>query len=329
MSEAVVSPSIDDIKEAHKRVKEHGHVTPIFTSSFLNKLAGGKEVFLKAESFQKMGAFKFRGACNSVFKLTDEEAAKGVVTHSSGNHGQALALAAKIRGIKSYVVVPQTAPLVKIEAMKGYGANLVFCKPTLESRESTVEKVIKETGALFIHPYNNKDVIAGQATIALEILDQIKDLDAVIAPVGGGGLLSGVSLAAKSINPKIKVFGAEPKGADDAYQSLKTGVLVPQKSPNTIADGLRTSLGNITFAIIKNNVDDIITVSEDEIRTAMRIVWERIKIVIEPSSAVAVAAVLSQEFKNGKGKDVKKVGVVISGGNVDLNSWDWRLVARL
>jgi len=268
--------------------------------------------------YQKVGAFKFRGACNSVFALTEEEASKGVVTHSSGNHGQALALAAKMRGTPAYIVMHTNAPNIKKKAVEGYGGIIVPCEPNEQARVSTCEKIMKETGATLIHPYNNPFVIAGQGTIALELLEQVPDLDAIISPVGGGGMTSGICIAAKGLNPKIRIFAAEPKGADDAARSMAEGKLVPSVNPNTIADGLRTSLGTLTWPIIRDNVEKVITVSEDEIIAAMRIVFERMKIVIETSAAVGVAVALSEEFKMISG--CKKVGIILCGGNVDLDN---------
>jgi threonine dehydratase len=275
----------------------------------------GASLFFKCESFQKTGAFKFRGACNAVFSLSDEEASRGVVTHSSGNHAAALSLAARKRGVTARIVMPSNAPQVKVDAVRGYGGIITFCEPTLESRESTAEKVIQKTSAVFIHPYNDNRIIAGQGTAALELLEEITDLDFLLAPVGGGGLLSGTAIAAKGLNPRIKVIGCEPKNADDAYQSIKAGRIIPSENPNTIADGLRTSLGDKTFPIIRDLVDDILLAKEEEIVTAMRHIWERMKIVVEPSAAVPLAVLLSKQH------DVagKKIGVILSGGNVDFS----------
>jgi len=312
--------TVENVKEAAKRLEGKATVTPVMTCTTLNKLAG-RELFFKCELFQKVGAFKFRGACNAVFKLNAEEAKKGVITHSSGNHAQALALAATMRGIPSYIVMPTNAPKVKRQAVEGYGGKVVPCEPNQKAREETAELVTKETGGVFIHPYNNPDIIAGQGTIALELLNQVPDLDAIIVPIGGGGMISGVSIAAKGINPKIRVFAAEPKGADDAYQSMTQGKFVPQTNPQTVADGLKTSLGSITWPIVRHNVERVVTVSEEEIKAAMRLVFERMKIVIEPSAAVGVAVALSDEFK--KIENLKKVGVVLCGGNIDLDTWKW------
>ncbi len=275
----------------------------------------GARLFFKCENFQKAGAFKFRGACNAIFSLSDEQASRGVVTHSSGNFAAALALAARKRGISARIVMPSNAPAVKVDAVKGYGGVITFCEPTLTSRESSAAKVIKETGATFVHPYNDYRIIAGQGTAALELMEEISDLDFILAPVGGGGLLSGTAIAAKALNPKIKVIGCEPKNADDAYRSIKAGRILPSENPNTVADGLRTSLGDKTFPIIQDLVSEILLATEEEIVTAMRLIFERMKIVVEPSAAVPLAVLLFKQL------DVagKKVGVILSGGNVDLS----------
>eukprot|EP01119_Soliformovum_irregulare_P023449 TRINITY_DN817_c0_g1_i1.p1 TRINITY_DN817_c0_g1~~TRINITY_DN817_c0_g1_i1.p1 ORF type:complete len:325 (-),score=79.02 TRINITY_DN817_c0_g1_i1:33-890(-) len=280
----------------------------------------GKQLFFKCEIFQKVGAFKFRGACNAVFQLTEEDAKKGVVTHSSGNHAQALALAAKMRGIPAHIVMPSNAPQVKKNATKGYGAEIVECEPNLASRETTSQKVIDQTGATMIHPFNNAWIIAGQGTMALELLEEVPDLDAIIAPIGGGGMISGVAIAAKGIKPSIRIIAAEPKGADDAHRSKSGGVLITTHVPNTVADGLLTTMGTLTWPIVRDLVDEVITVEEDEIKAAMRLVFERMKLVIEPSAGVGVAVALSAAFKNA---DYKKVGIVLCGGNIDLDKWTW------
>jgi len=314
-----MSPTLQDIQQAAERIKPYAHHTPVLTSESLNRKVGAK-VYLKCENMQKVGAFKFRGACNAVYLLSDEEAKCGVCTHSSGNHAQALALAAKIRGIPAYIVMPNNAPQVKKDAVAGYGGQITFCEPTLEARESTLERIRLDTGANVIHPYNDERVIAGQGTAALELLDSIPDLDAIIAPVGGGGLLSGTSIAAKGLKPGIRVIAAEPEMADDAYRSMKEGRIIQSMNPKTIADGLLTSLGVLTFPIIQENVEQIITVSEQGIIDSMKFIWERTKIVIEPSAAVAVA-VLWEEKVDLSGS---KVGVILSGGNVDLNRLPWQ-----
>jgi len=307
-------PNFAHIAQAHKRIESFVHNTPVLSSESINGICSCS-IYFKCENFQKVGAFKYRGATNAVLSLSENEAKNGVATHSSGNHAAALALAAKKRGIPAYIVMPDNSRQIKKDAVKSYGAQITFCTPTLEARETTLEKVVAETGATFIHPYNNFNVICGQGTAALELMTQIKDLDIIMAPVGGGGLMSGTAIVAKSLQSKIRVLGAEPKGADDAYRSFKGGILVPSVNPNTSADGLLTSLGDITFEIIKQNVDDILTVSEESIVKAMRMIWERMKIVVEPSSAVPFAAIL----ENPALFEQKKIGIIISGGNVDLS----------
>ena len=313
-------PTLQDIQQAAQRIEPYIHRTPVLTNQSLDQ-RGGAQVYLKCENMQKVGAFKFRGACNAVFSLSDEEAAHGVVTHSSGNHAQALALAAKLRGIPAYIVMPDNAPQVKKDAVAGYGGRITFCEPTLEARESTMEGIRLETGATVVHPYDNERVIAGQGTTTLELLESVPDLDAVIAPVGGGGLLRGTSSAAKGLKPAIRVIAAEPEMADDAYRSMQEGRIIPSVNPKTIADGLLTSLGKLTFPIIQRNVEQIVTVSERGIIEAMKFVWERAKIVIEPSAAVAVGVLWEKKIDLGG----LKVGVILSGGNVDLNKLPWQL----
>ena len=306
-------PAFSDIVKAHELIRPYIHRTPVLSSKSINEIVGA-ELFFKCENLQKVGAFKFRGACNSVFSLTDEEARNGVCTHSSGNHAAALALAARMRGIAAYIVMPDNAPEIKKKAVAGYGAHITFCEPTLTARESTLEKVALETGATEIHPYNYFNVICGQGTAAKEMIEETGELDIVMAPVGGGGLLSGTALSAKAMLPGVKVIAAEPSGADDAFRSFQSKMLQPSVTPKTIADGLLTSLGEITFSIILNEVDQIVTVSEERIVEAMRLVWERMKIIIEPSSAVPLAAILENKV-DVKGK---RVGIILSGGNVDL-----------
>lgn len=318
METVLTPPNIADIREAQQRISDFAHRTPVLNSKQVNQKTGG-QIFFKCENFQKVGAFKFRGASNAIFSLSDEEAAKGVATHSSGNHAQALALAAKLRGIPAYVVMPENAPKVKVKAVRNYGAEITFCESTLDAREKTLEKVVEKTGATFIHPYNDARIIAGQGTAALELLEDHPDLDIIMAPVGGGGLLSGTALAAKSIKPDIKVIGAEPANADDAYRSFIKGELIPVKNPDTIADGLRTSLGELPFSLIRKYVDDIVTVPEESIIEAMRYVWERLNMIIEASCAVPVAAVFDEKV-DVKGK---KVAIIITGGNVDLDNLPW------
>lgn len=311
-------PTITDIIEAAGRIKPYAHRTPVLQSLWFNNQTGA-ELFFKCENFQKVGAFKFRGACNAVMKLTDSDGKKGIVTHSSGNHAQAVALASKLAGYKATIVMPENAPKVKVEAVKGYGAEIVFCESTIESREETARYIIEETGATFIHPYNHPDVIAGQGTAVLELLEEVPDLDVVVAPVGGGGLMSGTLIAAKAISPAINIFGAEPELANDAYRSLISGKVEPVLRTDTVADGLRTSLGSLTFEIIQTHIDDIITVSEASIIREMRNVWERIKIIIEPSCAVPVAAVMDGKM-SVRGI---KAGIILTGGNVDLDQLPW------
>jgi threonine dehydratase len=306
-------PVYSDIEQAHIIVKKYAHRTPVLTSSSINHIVGGN-LFFKCENFQKVGAFKFRGACNAVFSLTEEEAQKGVATHSSGNHAAALALAAGMRGIAAHIVMPLNSPEIKKKAVAGYGAKITFCEPTLQARESTLARIVIETGATEIHPYNNFNVIAGQGTATKEMIEDSGKFDVIMAPVGGGGLLSGTALATKHLLPDCKVIAAEPAGADDAFRSFHEKKIIPSVNPKTIADGLLTSLGDRNFAIIMKNVDDIVTVSEEKIVEAMRMIWERMKIIIEPSSAVPLAAILQGKV------DVqdKKVGIILSGGNLDL-----------
>lgn len=309
-------PTIEDIRAAQRRIAGLVHRTPVLTCKTLNEMTGA-ELFFKCENFQKVGAFKFRGACNAVFSLPENEAAKGVVTHSSGNHAAALSLAARKRGIPARIVMPSNAPAVKIAAVKNYGGQITFCVPTQLARETTAAEIINQTGAVMIHPYNNEMVIAGQGTAAMELLEDIAELDYLLAPVGGGGLLSGTAIAARSLKSNIKVIGCEPKNADDAYRSIKAGKIIPPEHPNTIADGLKTSLGEKTFPIIQQLVDEIVLVSEEQIILAMRHIFERMKVIIEPSSAVPFGAILSGKL-NVAGK---KVGIIISGGNVDLSKF--------
>jgi len=306
-------PSLSDIQSAHKRIRLFVHRTPVLTSQQLNRIFECG-LFFKCENFQKVGAFKFRGATNAVLSLNEEQKRRGVVTHSSGNHAAALALAAGMNGIKAFIVMPENAPSVKKDAVAGYGAEITFCKPTLQSREETCRSIMEREGATLIHPYDNFNVICGQGTASLELLEEKNDLDIIVAPVGGGGLLSGTSTCVKGINSKIKVIGAEPLNANDAWKSFKTGILTPSVNPLTIADGLLTSLSELTFSVIRKNVDDILTAKEESIINSMMLVWERMKIIIEPSSAT-VLAVIKENPDYFKGK---KVGLIISGGNVDL-----------
>lgn len=314
-----VIPAFADVQEAVERISAYANRTPVLTSTTLNEISGGN-IFFKCENFQRAGAFKFRGACNSVFALPADKAAQGVATHSSGNHGQALALAAQMRGIPAYVVMPENSPKVKLKAVEGYGANVIRCASNQEARESTLQNVVDETGAIFIHPYDNENVIAGQGTCAYELLTDNPALDIIMAPVGGGGLISGTAITARSLIPNIDVIGTEPEKADDAYQSLKSGTLQKFDTTNTIADGLRTTLSDRTFSIIQKNVDDILTVSDESIINAMRMIWERMNIIIEASCSVPVAAILEKKI------DItgKKVGVILTGGNVDLDHLPWQ-----
>ncbi len=313
-----MTPNLNDIRQAAERIKPYAHRTPVLTNEGLNQQVGA-QVFLKCENLQKVGAFKFRGACNAVYSLTDEEAACGVCTHSSGNHAQALALAARMRGIPAYIVMPSNAPSVKKNAVAGYGGLITFCEPTLEARENTMDGIRLETGANVVHPYNDERVISGQGTAALELLEDIPDLDVIITPVGGGGLLSGTAIAATELKKGIRVIAGEPEIADDAFRSMQAGVIIPSINPKTIADGLLTSLGTLTFPIIQQRVEQIVTVSEAGIVKTMKYVWERAKIIIEPSSAVAVGVLWERKI------DLRglRVGVILSGGNVDLEKLPW------
>jgi threonine dehydratase len=309
-------PTLDDIRQAAARIRPHAHWTPVARCHSLDGMTGAS-LFFKCENLQKVGAFKFRGASNAVLSLSDAEAARGVATHSSGNHAQALALAARMRGIHVTIVMPSNAPEVKKVAVAGYGGEIVLCEPTLAAREETLAGVVEKSGATVIHPYNNYDVIAGQGTAALELLEEQGDLDAILVPVGGGGLLSGTLIAAKGISPKIKVVATEPEGADDAFRSWKAGKIIPMMAPKTVADGLLTSLGDKTFPIIQRLVDEIVTVSDESILKAMKLIWERAKLVVEPSGAVPLGALLEGKVK----LEGKKVGIVLSGGNVDFGKF--------
>jgi threonine dehydratase len=302
-----------DILESYQRISKFVHRTPILSSKLINKMAGC-ELFFKCENFQKMGAFKMRGAMNAILQLSEEQKMKGVVTHSSGNFAQALALGAQNIGIKSFIVMPKNAPEVKKRAVISYGGIITECEPTLEARESSAQKIQQEQGATFVHPFNDFNVILGNATTGYELLQEQTDLDLIVVPIGGGGLISGLALSALSFSKKCNVIGAEPFNVDDAYRSIKSGKIEHNKNTDTIADGLKTNLGDITFSIINNHVEKIIRVTESEIVNAMILIWERMKIIVEPSGAVTLAAVLQSkaQFKN------KKIGLVLSGGNVDL-----------
>jgi len=311
-------PDLKTIILSAKRIEPNIHRTHVFKSENLNNIVKA-DIFFKCENFQKAGAFKSRGAINAVFSLSENEIKKGVCTHSSGNHAAALSRAAKLRGSKAYIVMPENSSKVKIAAVKNYGGVITFCKPTLNSRETTLDQIKKETGSIEIHPYNDYRIIAGQATAALELIEDTKDLDIIIAPVGGGGLMSGTALVTHYLSPETTIIAAEPEGADDAYRSFIKKEFIPSKDPQTIADGLLTSLGSLTYPIIMKYVDEILTVSEESIIGAMKLIWERMKIIVEPSSAVPFAAVLENESKFHN----KRVGIIISGGNVDLNKLPW------
>ena len=310
--------TLADIRAAHARIADKIHRTPVLTSATLDALCGA-QLFFKCENFQKIGAFKARGATNAVFALTDAEAANGVATHSSGNHAAALARAARLRGIPAHIVMPSNAPKTKIESVRRNGGFIVFCEPTLLAREAACAKIIAETGARLVHPFDDYAVMAGQGTATLELLEQAPDLDLIIVPVGGGGLLCGTAVAAKGARPGIRVIAAEPAGADDAARSVAAGRLIPLEQAATIADGLRTSLSARTFPLIQQHVDGIVTVSEESIVAAMRRIWDVLKIIIEPSCAVPYAAILEQKI------DVsgKRVGIILTGGNVDLDALPW------
>ena len=311
-------PTYEDVKEAHKRIKPYIHRTPVLTSSFMNELTGA-ELFFKCENFQKAGAFKVRGASNAVFGLSDEKAKLGVATHSSGNHALSLSYAAGRRGIPCTVVMPHTAPQAKKDAVRGYGGKIVECEPSTSSREAVFAEVVAESGADFVHPYNDPRVIAGQGTCSRELMHQVEELDAVIAPIGGGGMISGTCLTLSKIAPWVEIYAAEPKNADDAYRSFKAGHIIADDAPETVADGLKVPLKDLTWHFVSNHVTDIFTATEEEIIEAMKLTWKRMKIVMEPSCAVPLATIL-------KNKDVfagKRVGVIITGGNVDLDKLPW------
>ncbi|RUM06196.1 beta-hydroxyaspartate dehydratase BhcB [Rhizobium chutanense] len=312
-------PTISDMFEAHDRIRPFIHRTPVMTSSYINSLVGA-ELFFKCENLQKAGAFKARGASNAVFGLSDEQAARGVATHSSGNHGTCLSYAAGRRGIPCTVVMPRSAPQAKKDAVRGYGGTVVECEPSTSSREAVFAEVVAKSGAEFVHPYNDARVIAGQATCSRELLEQVDNLDAVIAPIGGGGMVSGTCLTLSNLAPRIKVYAAEPEQADDAYRSFKAGHIIADDAPNTVADGLKVPLKELTWHFVKRNVSDIVTASEDEIIEAMKLIWKRAKLVMEPSSAVPLAAIL----KNKSIFAGKRVGIIITGGNVDLDTLPWQ-----
>lgn len=318
MTETLVS--IEDVRAAAERIAPFAHKTPVLTCETFNQWSD-KSLFFKCENLQKVGAFKFRGACNAILQLNPHRVSSGVVTHSSGNHAQALALAARLIEVPAFIVMPYTAPEVKQEAVAGYGGQIFECDANLASREAVSAQVEQDTGAAFIPPYDHPDIIAGQGTAALELIEAVPDLDAIIAPVGGGGLISGVCSVARNLGKPIRVFAAEPKGADDAFRSKEAGELIPQTEPNTVADGLLTSLGELTWPYVRDHVERVITVGEKQIVEVMKDFWMRTKHVIEPSAAVAVAAALSDEFADLSG--IRRVGVILSGGNVDLNRLPW------
>lgn len=311
-------PTFDDVKAAHERIRPHIHRTPVLTSSYFNGLTGA-ELFFKCENFQKAGAFKARGASNAVFGLSDALAAKGVATHSSGNHGLSLSYAGGRRGIPVTVVMPRTAPEAKKAAVRGYGGRVVECEPSTTSREAVFARVVAESGADFVHPYNDPRVIAGQATCSKELIEDVGELDAVIAPIGGGGMVSGSCLTLSNMSPLTKIYAAEPKNADDACRSFKAGHIIADDAPETVADGLKVPLKELTWHFVSNHVTDILLATEDEIIDAMYLAWQRMKIVIEPSSAVPLATIL----KNRKLFEGKRVGVILTGGNVDLKKLPW------
>jgi threonine dehydratase len=318
MTNEIDIPNFDDVEAARERIAPYIHRTPVLTSSYLNELTGA-EIFFKCENFQKAGAFKVRGASNAVFGLSDEAAANGVTTHSSGNHALSLSYAAARRGISATVVMPNTAPDAKKNAVKGYGGTVIECEPTLSAREAMLEQVVADTGADFVHPYNDPRVIAGQATCSLELIEEVSNLDAVVAPIGGGGMISGTCLSLLNRSPDTKIYAAEPENADDAYRSFKAGKIIEDDAPQTVADGLKVSLRPRTWHFLSHYVSDVLLASETEIIDAMFLTWQRMKMVIEPSSSVPLATILNNKdlFKG------KRVGVIITGGNVDLKKLPW------
>lgn len=314
----LIVPTFDDVLAAHERVKPYIHRTPVLTSTYLNDLTGA-ELFFKCENFQKAGAFKVRGACNAVFGLSDEMAAKGVATHSSGNHALSLSYAAGRRGIPCHVVMPRTAPQAKKDAVRGYGGQITECEPSTSSREAVFAEVEARTGAEFVHPYNDPRVIAGQGTCSRELLEQVEGLDAVVAPIGGGGMISGTCLTLSSIAPGVEIFAAEPLNADDAARSFRAGHIIADDAPETVADGLKVPLKELTWHFVSGHVKDVLTATEDQIVDAMKLIWKRMKIVMEPSSAVPLACILANRdrFRG------RRIGVIVTGGNVDLDSLPW------
>ncbi len=317
-SHKMIIPSLEDMFAAHERIKPHVHLTPVLTSTYINELTGAK-LFFKCENFQKAGVFKARGASNAVFSLSEDLLQNGVATHSSGNHALSLSYAAGRRGIPCTVVMPKTAPQAKKDAVKGYGGKIVECEPSTSSREAVFAEVVAETGAEFVHPYNDHRVIAGQATCSRELIEQVEGLDAVVAPIGGGGMISGTCLTLSNLAPDIKVFAAEPEQADDAMRSFKAGYLIADDAPETVADGLKVPLKELTWHFVSNHVSDILTVSEQEIIDAMKLIWKRMKVIVEPSSAVPLATII----KNKDAFAGQSVGVIVTGGNVDLDLLPW------
>ncbi|WP_434733017.1 pyridoxal-phosphate dependent enzyme [Rhizobium sp. YTUHZ044] len=312
-------PTLADVVAAHTRIRPHIHRTPVLTSSFINSLVGA-ELFFKCENFQKAGAFKARGASNAVFGLSDEQAARGVATHSSGNHGTCLSYAAGRRGIPCTVVMPRTAPQAKKDAVKGYGGRVVECEPSTSSREAVFAEVVAESGAEFVHPYNDPRVIAGQATCSRELIEQVDGLDAVVAPIGGGGMVSGTCLTLSNLAPNVRIYAAEPEQADDACRSFRAGYIIADDAPNTVADGLKVPLKELTWHFVRNHVTDILTATEEDIVDAMKLIWKRMKIVMEPSSAVPLATII----KNREVFAGQRIGIIITGGNVDLDTLPWQ-----
>ncbi|MCF6302673.1 MAG: pyridoxal-phosphate dependent enzyme [Devosiaceae bacterium] len=314
----MIIPTLADMLIAHERIKPYVHRTPVLTCSYLNELTGA-ELFFKCENFQKAGVFKARGASNAVFSLSNNMLAKGVATHSSGNHALSLSYAAGRRGIPCTVVMPRTAPQAKKDAVKGYGGTIVECEPSTSSREAVFAEVVAKSGAEFVHPYNDHRVIAGQGTCSAELIEQVESLDAVIAPIGGGGMVSGTCLTLSNLAPNVKIYAAEPEQADDAARSFKAGYIIVDDAPVTVADGLKVPLKDLTWHFVSNHVTDIFTASESEIIDAMKLIWKRMKIVMEPSSAVPLATIL----KNKEAFAGKRVGIIITGGNVDLDLLPW------
>ncbi len=310
--------SFEDILSAKGRIEGFAHKTPVLTSNGINQIVG-KNLYFKCENMQRVGAFKFRGAWNAISMIPEEDIQNGVCTHSSGNHAQAIALVAKLKGVPAYIVMPENSPRVKLNAVKGYGASVILCEATLEARESTANDVIEKTGAHFIHPYNNPNVIAGQGTCSVELIEEVENLDMIISPIGGGGMMAGTCIATSELLPDCQIIGAEPSGADDAARSFRGGALVPQLNPKKLCDGLLTCLGDMTWPILKDHLDAIYTVSDDEVCRAMKLIWERLKIIVEPSSATALAVVMNEDFKLNCPSEVNSIGIILTGGNVDLN----------